>query len=501
MLETEVKFAAHASFRIPAFEEDPFVATVEKLPDQDLKATYYDTVDLRLARSGITLRHRTGEGDASGWHLKLPVDDGRTRNELHFSGGARVVPAEVIDLVTAYVRREKVVAVETMQTRRRRWLLIGGDERPLAELSDDEVSVVQRGRVVTRFRELELEKRDAKKAAFGSLISTLKEAGASESEPIPKVVRALGPRATAPSDLPVSQAFARDSTGADLVRGSLTRGLERLVHNDPRMRQGEVEGVHQMRVAARRMRSDLGTFSMLVDRLWAGQLKDELRWLGDSLGRVRDLDVLRERLEASAEGSGSALIPFFNRLADEHGAAREELRAAMASSRYRDLLDRLIDAARLPILTEASDERASHLAPRLVAPVWQKLKKRARALDATSPEEDWHEVRIKAKRARYAAEAVLPALSGASLKGARRFATAAATVQETLGGLQDAAVAQEMISSCLKDAGNDPVLHFAAGRLYEKESMAAAHSRASFGKAWAKLDRRKSLLWLTNDDR
>ncbi len=76
---------------------------IEQLPDQDLKATYYDTADLRLARSGITLRYRTGEGDASGWHLKLPLDQdgGRTRNELHFDGPPRAVPADVLDMITA----------------------------------------------------------------------------------------------------------------------------------------------------------------------------------------------------------------------------------------------------------------------------------------------------------------------------------------------------------------------------------------------------------------
>lgn len=501
MLETEVKFAAHGSFTIPGFDQHPLVAAVEKLPDQELKATYFDTPDLRLARSGITLRHRTGEGDASGWHLKLPVEIGaRTRNELHFSGSPRSVPAEVLDLVTPHVRNEKVVPVETMQTRRRRWILLGTENSPLAELSDDEVSVFQRGRVVTRFRELELEMRDAAEEQFEELVGALRDAGATESEPIPKVVRVLGPRATAPSDLPPPTTFNPRSTGADLVGSSLTRGLARLVENDPLMRQGEPEGVHQMRVAARRIRSDLGTFAPLVDEGWSAELIHELRWLGESLGRVRDLDVLRTRLEASAEGSGSALIPLFNKLADEHETAREEMRAAMVDGRYRDLLDRLIEAARLPMLTQLADERASRLAPQLVGPPWRKLKKAARSLDTASPVEDWHRVRIKAKRARYAAEAVLPALSGSQAKGARRFAAGAAQVQEALGGLQDAAVARETIARCLKDAGKDPVLHFAAGRLYEKESHSADRSRASFARVWAKLDRRKSVLWLTNGE-
>jgi CHAD domain-containing protein len=153
------------------------------------------------------------------------------------------------------------------------------------------------------------------------------------------------------------------------------------------------------------------------------------------------------------------------------------------------------------MLTEMADDRARHLIPRLLARAWQKLKKAARGLDDDSPDEEWHRVRIKAKRARYATEAVIPALNGSNLKGAKRFAGGTAAVQETLGGLQDAAVAQATITRCLKEAGKDPVLHFAAGRLYERESHLADNSRVSFAKTWAKLDRRKNLLWLTNDDR
>ena len=50
--------------------------------------------------------------------------------------------------------------------------------------------------------------------------------------------------------------------------------------------------VHQARVAARRLRSDLKTFSLLLEPGWVGRVRDELRWVGDALGAVRDTDVL-----------------------------------------------------------------------------------------------------------------------------------------------------------------------------------------------------------------
>lgn len=498
MLETEVKFSVHASFVLPDLGDHAPAEKVERLPDQELKATYYDTPDLRLARSGVTLRYRTGDDSVPAWHLKLPVDggDGRTRQELQFDGEARSIPDEIEDLITVFARSSDVAAVESIHTRRRRWSVDAGEERVLAELVDDEVSVMQRGRVVTRFRELELEQRDASPDEFGAMIERLQAAGAQEVEPIPKVVRVLGPAATAPSDFPELFDMDDEATGADLVRSALVRGLHRLVRHDPPARQGDAEGVHQMRVAARRMRSDLGTFESLVDPSWSSGLIDELRWLGDELGRVRDLDVLRERLERDASDAGSALIPLFNRLSEGHAAARAELQDTLKGDRYKVLLDRLIEAAKSPSLTEVASRKATDLGPELVASAWRTLRKKAGGLHEDSPDEDLHRVRIKAKKARYAAEAVTATLPPSKAKAAVRFAGRAERLQEVLGELQDAAVAQETILACLKEAGKDPKLHFEAGRLFEKQSHAAALSRASFEPAWRKLDKRKSLSWL-----
>ena len=73
----------------------------------------------------------------------------------------------------------------------------------------------------------------------------------------------------------------------------------------------------------------------------------------------------------------------------------------------------------------------------LVATPWKKLRDAVQDLDDDPPDEDLHAVRIRAKRARYAAEAVAPAIG----KAAKRFASAVADVQEVLGNHQDAVVA------------------------------------------------------------
>src|SRR3954451_16236546 len=112
MREVEAKFRVHAPFQVPELTVDGTgVTAVDDPTVQELRAVYWDTSDLRLAREGITLRHRSGEGDGDGWHLKLPVQEAGVpdastgvREELHETGDSDAVPAALQELVTAQVR-------------------------------------------------------------------------------------------------------------------------------------------------------------------------------------------------------------------------------------------------------------------------------------------------------------------------------------------------------------------------------------------------------------
>jgi len=63
--QTETKYDAPANAALPGLEQLPQVAAVRGPQEQRLEAEYYDTADLRLIRAGITLRRRTGGGDAA----------------------------------------------------------------------------------------------------------------------------------------------------------------------------------------------------------------------------------------------------------------------------------------------------------------------------------------------------------------------------------------------------------------------------------------------------
>ena len=497
MLEQELKLSVEGSFA-PAFPPGRSdVAGIEELPALDLRATYYDAPDLRLARNGVTLRCRSGEGEGPGWTVKLPAGNGIAdgRDELHFDGTSRQVPEAARDVVRALLRSEGLQPVARLRTRRRRWLLRGADGAELAELVDDRVSVLERGRVVERFREIEIEGRGLDRPALERIAGVLAGDGVARTEETPKLVRALGERAAAPPDIPPAKRLRPRDPATEAVRGAISAGVRRMILNDPRTRLGEVEPLHQMRVGTRRLRSDLRTFRPLLDRDWAESLRAELKWLGGSLGAVRDLDVLLERLRAEAADLSPRLDPLLEDLERRRAAARAALLADLGSERYVQLLDRLVDAAQHPRVSGRAQGRSKDVLPPLVARAWRRLARSARSLRSDSPPEEFHRVRVLAKRARYAAEAVAPAL-GPQRRRAKRFAKRAAGVQTVLGALQDSVVAAETIEGFALEHPRDGSLNLASGRMLERERRAMAAARAEFPRAWRRLDRRKRRSWM-----
>src|SRR4051794_28654798 len=358
-IEREMKLSAWAGFALPDMTGAIDGLAEVALPTAQLTATYFDTADLRLTRAGVSLRHRVGTGE-SGWTVKLPEgSDGPAlvRREVNFRGPASgtTVPDGAASLVRAYVRNDALVPVGKLVTKRRRVELRDAEQRPLAEVDDDEVSVLEGRRVAERFRQIEVElASDAPDDLLGALAERLRFAGAGEPDPVPKIVRALGSRATEPADMAdLIGAVNPDASFAELVQATVANGVSRLIRHDPGVRLGDdPEDVHQARVATRRLRSDLRTFRRLLDEEWVGALRDELRWIAGELGAVRDADVLTERLrEHAAElppvdaGGAAALL---RKLAAERAAARDEMAVGLDSSRYVDLVDDLVAAAAEP---------------------------------------------------------------------------------------------------------------------------------------------------------
>ncbi len=503
--EIELKLAIDGAFSLPDLTDDAVVSEVRQDESQDLWATYWDTADLRLARHGVTLRRRTGEPGGPRWTLKLPLPadnpdaaDGNgilARREIEMKGRADRVPARAADLVTAYARTEPLIEIAQLRTRRQIWSLLGPDGHPVAVLDDDDVSVMEHGRRISRFRELELESHGMDDRNLQRIGGLLRSAGAVDAEPIPKVVRALGPAATAPADA-IAPEIGPDQPAGAAVRAALTEAVERIVRHDAGMRMGNAESLHQARVGTRRLRSHLRVFGPLLDARWAAALDSELRGLARQLGEVRDLDVLIERLASVAMDLRPVIDPLLNDLARRGNVARDNLLERLRDERYAALLERLVAAAAAPRLLGAATQPAGSVLPPLFEAAWKRLAKHAGRLTATSPDADYHEVRIRAKRARYAADAIGPALDESRREGADGIRRHLTSLQTLLGELQDAATSREEILTTAAQHANNGPFNLAAGITLEREAQRAATARQGVPDSWRELRRPKHRRWV-----
>jgi CHAD domain-containing protein len=497
-VSTRRSLSSPPGFHLPALSgvADEIDAAAPELPTV-VESTYHDTPDLRLARAGATLLYR----DDDGWVVKLGRETAggppMPPDEHRFDGGADDAPAEAVDLVRALVRTARVGPVARLRTRRRRVELHDPSGKPLAEVFDDEVTVLAAGRVAARFRELEIEVDDAAPEALAdTLVSRLRSAGAGPPDPNPKIVRALGWRALEPPDVTALGRLGPSPSAGDVIRATLEASVARLVAHDPGVRLGDdPEDVHQARVATRRLRSDLRTFRDLLDHDWTQALRQDLKSLGHDLGAVRDTEVLLDRLRARVErlpdgdrDAGKRIVQLLLQRWDE---ARTKLCDTLGSTGYAELLDRLVEAAHEPALEPAAtEERAADVLPSLVRAPWDKLRKTVEELPDDPSDEALHDVRIRAKRCRYAAEAVAPAVG----KQARTFAKAIAEIQDVLGEHQDAVVAEQWLREVASTASERDV--FAAGQLASLERIDIERTRATWGGAWKAASKKKLRQWL-----
>jgi len=501
--EREVKLSASPAFRMPSLDDLGDDVLVLPMDPARLRTLYFDTEDLRLARWGVSLRHRDGQG----WTVKLPAEGGGDlliRDELSFPGdepengagasqgdepGDDLIgpPEEVIDPIRAYVRTATLRPAVRLRTIRRMVRLIDFDDRRLGDVVDDEVSVLTGRRISARFRELEMEITDDTPAGLlDEVLRRLRAAGAGPPDPTSKYMRAVGPLATQPPEI-VPHELGPDATVSDVLRRALAMSAAHLIRHDVVMRLDvDPEGVHQARVSTRRLRSDLRTFRAFLDPEWTGSLREELRWLGGVLGEARDADVLWARLRDRAGDVPATEAPGLAEVIEDLERRRKEAHAALMEAlrgdRYVELLERLVEAARDPAVLPAADGPAEAIASGLLGGPWGRLRSAVRHAGRTPTDEELHAIRIRAKRVRYSADAVEPLLG----KPARRFAVAAAALQTVLGEHNDAIVAESWLRDwAASRRSGDSV--FAAGMLAGIERAAASEARGHWRKAWKAL--------------
>ena len=463
-LEREVKLSAGPGLSLGRLEGEP-------LETRQFSSVYYDSEDALLANVGITFRRRTEHG-GSRWQLKLPRSEGRL--ELEEAGGPVAPPERFVTLLAGVLRERTLSPVAELRTVRRGVRMRA--DGSTADVVLDEVAVMDNLRVLSTFGEVEIELVDGAPEGLDEIEEAVRRAGAEDGDPRPKVLRVLGHTRPPKPSKPQLQAF-------------FLRQYQQILAHDPGTRLGDdPEDLHDLRVAVRRLRAILKVAAPPLDETWADELRGELDWLGGALGHVRDLDVMLARLRKEKSRLGDDeqrdFAPLLRKLQRQRTTHRRSLLAALDSSRYTDLLDRLEETGRRP---HTASVRPT--AQEIAEAQFSKLRKAVRKLGREPSDDDLHSVRIKGKRARYAAELASP---GAG-KGVAKLIDAAKEFQDVAGEHQDAVVTAERLRFLSAKAA--PGTAFAAGRIAERQEARRTAARAAFPDAWKKLEKAGKRAW------
>jgi triphosphatase len=219
------------------------------------------------------------------------------------------------------------------------------------------------------------------------------------------------------------------------------------------VKRGSGPGIHQMRVAIRRLRATLSLFDKLLSPEIQAELKPELRWLAGELAPARDWDVFSKETLARCRmrtGDGKPARVIRKAAAAIRAAARQRAIAAINSPRYAALVLSLgiwLEAERW---RAGMDERQTELATRpigkyarpLLARRARKLRKAGKRIEYLSVEQR-HALRKRLKTLRYGAVCVAALFPGRRVK---RAVAALSRVQDLLGAINDLAVARTLLA-------------------------------------------------------
>jgi CHAD domain-containing protein len=282
-----------------------------------------------------------------------------------------------------------------------------------------------------------------------------------------------------------AHAHDADRSGADVLRGVLVDGMARLDRHDAPLRAGDVEGVHQTRVAVRRLRSHLRTFRTLIDSAWAATTYAGLADFADALGAVRDLDVVHASLEADAADLHPVVGPLLGDIEARRDARFADLLARLVSPEHQSMIERMRLAADEPRLEAIAVGPGCTVLADPTRRAWRRLKRRVDRLggERAGPEQ-LHAIRIRAKHARYALETLASLHGRSDDAGLDAAAKQVAEIQRVLGRVQDAAIARRQILMASARRPGDGTFGLAAGVLLERQATRSEAAQEEFAVAW-----------------
>jgi CHAD domain-containing protein len=369
-----------------------------------------------------------------------------------------------------------------LQTRRRVFALTA-DGVPSGELLLDETAIRDRdGRVLSRLRRVEVEVPETAVDAVTPLVESLQQACGLQPATLSKYEAALaatgsgrveretfGPTTIEPVD-----------TIGQVALAVLRRHFAALLAKEPGTRLGDdVEELHDMRVASRRLRAALALFESVLPAE-AAKLRPELAWVGRTIGAVRDLDVQLGHLE---ESDSEPLARLHALLREERTRARAAMLEALDSTRYERFVRRF--GAMLRSRSGTRTVAARTAAPDLVERRHAAMRKAMKQIGPAAQPSEYHRLRIACKRFRYALEFLSDVYPGQT----KRLVKRAVALQDLLGSYQDAHVAiarlHGLATTQSAELGPDTV--FAMGELAERYRSTMEQSRDEVAVAYAPL--------------
>jgi triphosphatase len=465
--------------------------------------TYLDTDDWRIHRAGFALRIRSesGKSEATLKSLHSASAEFADRRELSEplenceSESIRQSIGPVGTRVQAVSGAHALVPLFEVRTSRQRFAIHRENEvHQLGEIAlDDTVISRPHGEPQKSLQRVEVEAFTQTQGPLQSLVNTLRNDCALDQASDTKYSQGLKSVGLAPGPAPEFAPTAVEASMpmVEVALANLRRYLSAWYLHEPGARLGDnPEELHDLRVAGRRLDAILRQFRSFLPASFL-RIRPTLKKVLSALGDARDLDVALSELETFSqelpESDRESVAPLKQHLVRERGLARARMLEVLDSGAVQKNLLKLASLLAAPGAApqQSSRELALIAAPAMIRQRYRKVRKNAELLTSNSSMEAYHEVRGRAKKLRYALEAV----SVIYAKPADEMLRALRRWQNTLGVQQDAAVASRRLRALASSPPKDipPETLFLMGRFAEHYASAAARARKLYVKGYRKV--------------
>jgi triphosphatase len=466
-----------------------------------LLSIYFDSEDFFLRQRAIALRVRrdgnrwiqTVKGGGSvkaGLHSRIEIEAQVAHDHPDFT---KISDPALSELFASNELRERLKPRFTTDFRRTIWMLESaqGDKVEMA-LDQGEIRADASS---ARICEVELELKAGNPAALYEAAQVLIERVPLRLENASKAERGYALCAPPPPPRPVKAAALDLNGDVSVEQAFQTIAWSCIGHlqcNHNGLLVGEdVEYVHQMRVAMRRLRSALGLFAKIAPAIRDVALSGEIRWLAGELGEARDWDVfVTETLPPilSHAPDDPALLKLHGKARVIGNASRENARRAANSPRYQKLLLRLgawLSRAAWRAMSSKGqlkmlDQPILDTSAKLLEKRHKQLLERGENLAELSTLER-HAVRIAGKKLRYAAEFLAHLYPGTETQA---YLKAQSKLQDVLGVLNDHAVTRRLLGELEGKGKPDALQARAIGEIMGWNACQASLHLAALDQVW-----------------